>query len=257
MSVGVCINTYNREATFQECFNSLPRNKIDELVVVKDGGKNYNCLDKLDCTVLDFPSSNSIATSKNAGLAYLMHKKCEHIFLIEDDIAIKKDTVFDAYIDTGERTGIYHLLFSKIKDNPIIETYDGIDLHKKCQGAFTYMLRGIIKNIGGLDQKFINALEHVDWTYRCGLAGLVPPFWYFADMHGSENYLEEIQGSESTISHKENYIKNLQLSVNHWFTKHQVHVKDIPMHDMNYTRMVMDKIKINYSKAGISARGFS
>lgn len=254
MSIGVCINTYNREDAFIKCYDSLPHDSIDELIIVKDGGIKYNCLDtkvsrrNKDYTVLDFVSNNGVATSKNAGLAYLNHKKCDHIFLIEDDIIVKDPKVFDVYISTAKKTGVYHLNFSKIASNKIIHSTDDLDLHEKCQGAFMYMYKGVVKNIGGFDQGFINAFEHIEWYYRCSQKGLVPPFWWFADAKNSDKYLCENLDVETTISGKGNYKENLQKSANHFFAKYNKNVKDIPKHNLGYVINDLNRIEKHYSR---------
>jgi len=247
MSIGICINTFNREDSFNKVYNSIPKHKIDELIIVKDGGYPYNSLDSIKDIVLDFPSTNGIATSKNAGLAYLMHKKCDHIFLIEDDIIVKEDDVFDRYISAAKESGIYHLMFSKVGDNPIRKTIHNIDLHEKCQGAFMYMLRGVVKSIGGFDQGFKNAYEHIEWTYRCSLKKLVPPFWWFPDMIDSDNYLEENE-CESTITNKPQYHENVDSSGRYFFKKYGMCVGDIPSTVLEDVSCSMDSIRLNYSR---------
>ena len=164
---------------------------------------------------------------KNTALKYLMEKGCEHIFLMEDDMLIKDDSVFERYILNSMSTGIKHynyalhgpankmsgVAFSNLEDrkdvdgepNPriVVEYGDGtvLCMYPNCVGAFSYYHRSVIDKIGYFDTGYKNAWEHVDHTLVAIKHWMHPPFWYFADIDESWKYLSDIPGSidNSTI----------------------------------------------------------
>lgn len=248
MSTGVAISTYNRQDYLQDLLDTLPFDRVDHVVVVKDGGHNYNFVDDR-VEYVELAGNHGVATSKNFGLALLLKAGVEHIFLLDDDVIIKNDDVFDAYINTANHTGIHHLLFSKIDNNNINYTDNThIDLHARCCGAFMYMHSGVVKHVGDFDQRFVNAYEHIDFYYRCEHAGLVPKFWWFPDMHKSDQYLMDHPHNKSTISGSPQYNNNVSLSTNHFVNKHKHHVNQIPFTDLNHVLADMKRIKANYSR---------
>ena len=56
---------------------------------------------------------------------------------------------------------------------------------------FSFFTRKVIEEVGYIDEDFYNAWEHVEHTYRIIKQGFHPPFWYFADIEKSYNFLSE------------------------------------------------------------------
>lgn len=247
MSIGVAISTYNRQRHLNDLLDTLPHDKIDQLVIVKDGGGNkYNSPPVGE--FIEMVGNHGVATSKNVGLAMLMKHKHDHMFLLDDDVVVKDDDVFNMYIETACQTGVYHLLFSKINNNQLLHSTDHIDLHAQCQGAFMYIHRGVINNVGDFDQRYYNAYEHIDFYYRCVLKGLVPKFWFFPDAHGSENFLMDHPDNISTIFGNNLNSDNLNRSTNHFTNKHGKFVNSIPAEPLSAVLQDMDRIKQLYSR---------
>lgn len=253
--IGVGLITYNRPEYYEQCLSSLPKNKIDELIVVKDGGgveykdfnKNYKNIKKIS-----FLENGGNCRSKNAAFAYLLGQDCNHIFLIEDDMLILDNSVFEQYIETAYRTGIYHLMFLKVDNNIIHKraVIDGIDLHKNPQGSFMYALDSVIKIVGEWDMNFKNAFTHVDWTYRVFLKGLLTPFWWFPDVENSQFLIKEIEGStkNSSISSKETFKENVKESMEYFIKKYGYYTKQIPDNHIEQVKKRMEFLKKNYAR---------
>lgn len=235
--VGCAIITCNRPEFFRECFNSLPKEKIDEIVVVNDGIPLPFDISK--GVVLDNPKNIGVGKSKNRALKYLAEKDCDYIFLIEDDMLIKREDVFDAYINAYKQSGIHHfnygpgspfnrkqtiqnfdlhnrhLLDQHTEPNPkmIVDYKDvKIALYEHTVAMFSFFTREVIEKVGYIDEEYYNAWEHVDHTYRIIKAGYHPPFWWFADIANSDQYLTEAPGAidNSSIANKtEQWQKNV------------------------------------------------
>ena len=110
--IGVGIITYNRPEYYQKVFNSIPKDKIDFLVVVNDGEFVY--VDPKDAnTVIHNKNQLGVAVSKNKALKELIDLGCEHLFLIEDDILIKNANVFPEPV--GPNNKIFDFAFSSPK----------------------------------------------------------------------------------------------------------------------------------------------
>lgn len=251
--IGVAVITYNRLGYLTQCLEALPFNKIDECIVIKDGGgEQYNLKSNDNYFFYEYETNGGNCRSKNKAFEYLLEKKCKHIFLIEDDMLIKDSDIFHKYIETAYKTGIYHLMYLKVSDNILYKraTIDGIDLHKNPQGSFMYALDGVIKHVGMWDLGFKNAFTHVDWTYRVILKNLITPFWWFPDIENSQNFIEEIPGStkNSSITNKEKYKENWDISAKHWVEKYGYFTNVIPDSSFEDVKKRMDLLKKTYAK---------
>jgi GT2 family glycosyltransferase len=230
--IGAGIVTCNRPDFFLRCFNSIPKDV--ELVVVNDG-TDFKDIEKLQSmrsfTYIHNKKNLGVGKSKNLLFKQLLEKGCEHIFIIEDDIVVKDSKVFEAYIKAKNITGIHHFNFGyhgPANKNGIsggapcpryvIDYGDvqiAINMHSV--GAFCYYSRECLEKVGLIDEDFLNAFEHVEHDYRIFKAGYTTPYWNFADIAGSAEYLAEIECSETSSAIKprkdwqDNIINGVQL----------------------------------------------
>ncbi len=234
--IGLGILTFNRLEYFKQVIATIPFDKIQHCVIVNDGMAYPTDIIPKDAVLIQHTSNKGIGKSKNEALQYLLNKGCEDLFLIEDDILIKDPNVFNEYIRTAKKTGLFHLNFEQVGANllQLKVAYDDettIALYKNPQGAFGYYYRNVLEKLGLLDEGFINAFEHVDYVYRLSQVGLLPPFWFFPDINNSEKYLEPILGSieSSTITNKANYQDNWHNSAHRFIELHGRFTNEIPI----------------------------
>lgn len=250
--IGVGIVTYNREEMFKKCVASIP--DVDTIVVVNDGTPYAPSVYPSKVKeVIQHSSNKCVGVSKNEALRYMMQDDCDHLFLIEDDTEILQPNAIEKYIKTAEGSGIWHLNygpgspFNRVQDpnllkldlagrhlldqnakpNPRLvyscDNGEKVALYQHTVGMFTYCLRGIIKAVGYHDEKFRNAWEHVDLTYRIIKLGLHPPFWWFADIADSDQYVREMKDAiqNSVIANnKEEWQKNVTEGAKWYSHKH-------------------------------------
>ena len=276
--IGVGIITCNREGFFEQCFKSLPHDKIGCVVVINDGrmlSKYTRDEIKLHNTYLIENESNlGVGKSKNKALQFLLDKECDNIFLIEDDLIIKDSSIFTKYIEASKATGIQHFNYGpgtpfnrkqnisncdlhnrhlldncSIPNPKLTVEYKNnikISLYEHIAGVFSFFTRSIINRVGLIDEDFINAWEHVEHTYRIILANGHPPFWWFADIADSEKYLEvqkEATEKSSIAKDQEKWLQNVRAGREIYFKKHGLYPNTTPLVSESTVVESLKKIK--------------
>ena len=262
--IGVGLITYNSPERCKQSAFTVPEG-VDKFVIVNDGtGHLYtqDCYPK-HAEVINHSKNLSVGCAKNTALRALLQAGCDHIFLQEDDILIKDNKVFEAYLKAAYKSGLWHLMFglhgpgnfNKDKQpNPrqIIDYGDNIKIafNLHAVGAFTYYSKGIIRNVGFNEEPLKNAWEHIDHSYRIVKAGLLPAYWFWPDIANSLDYLQEIGSSEdqSVIRHTEEWIKNMQTGAAYFKHLHSYYPTQVP--DIGEEKMIANLrvIAENYSR---------
>jgi glycosyltransferase involved in cell wall biosynthesis len=217
--------------------DSISHRNDCELIIINDGDPIQ--LDGYNYYVHTNEHNSGVAKSKNKALKHLLDLGCEHIFLIEDDMLIKNDQIFEAYIKASKVTGIQHMMFgyhgpankngiSKGKPCPrlVVKYSDDVSiaLNQHCVGAFCYYTRKSLEDCGLIDEKFKNAFDHVSHSYELALKGYSTPYWWWADLENSCDYIEEQACSEESSTIKtpekqEQWWNNIQESMKYFKEK--------------------------------------
>lgn len=231
---GIGLITCDRPDFFFKSYDSLIlglKHQTDfEIVVVNDGLDNIGGVKH---HYIKTSGKTGVANAKNQALQYLLDQGCEHIFLMEDDVTIKDEAVFDAYINTSLATGIKHLNFALHGNHNrdqngnimLLKTVNygpvEIDLYYNVLGAFSYYHRSVLEDIGLMPTDYFNALEHVCHTYRASVKGYTSPWRYFADIHNSNQYLRDIvpDHQQSKIRNEADFQKNFMKSLDVFIKK--------------------------------------
>lgn len=233
--IGLGLITCDRPNFFEKSSSSLF--KLDCIKVVVDDGENKvtTILDKIDT---ERPKSG-VVKAKNKALNHLLSQECEHIFLMEDDIEILDEKVFELYINASESTGIKHFNFGlhgnhnldylgrpNIRKTINYPNNTKINLYPNVLGAFSYYHKDVLNKVGLMDENFYNALEHVDHTYQTIKEGFHPPFRWFADVEGSRSYLKDIvpDHQQSKIRNEADFMKTFQSALDIFIKKNNFSV---------------------------------
>ena len=212
--IGIGITTCNREDLFWIVYNSLDKSIASELVIVNDG-KELSSVPV--CTkYIKHDVNKSVCLSKNEALRYLFEKECDYMFIIEDDVLIKDNNIFNKYIEASIASNIQHLIYGfsgygnfvdgKANGVPIqklLVNYGDVEmvLNHNCAGSFCMYTKECIDNVGYFDEYLkYNCWEHIDYTAMVIEAGMHPPFWYFADINESWKYLEDMGSGKNNSS---------------------------------------------------------
>lgn len=220
MKTGLVVISYNRPDYLQKCLKALDVNNWGGANVrcVSDDGTQSEEHEQIEKTRNDLVWLNKpdwedrgVARNKNRALRYLLAQGCQHLFLLEDDIAVKSEQLCESYICYAKACGLEHLNFAlhgplnkgrKIKWWPSQAAKDSgeepICVYPHITGAMSYYTRNSIETAGVMDERFVNAREHVEHTMRLSLYGFASPFWLFADHPNSDRLLEEMDTSEKT-----------------------------------------------------------
>lgn len=229
------IVTCNRPYFFKQCYESVKTiENLDFLAVVNDGQDDVN----VNENVFYFKNKINLGVGKSKNILFkkAMELGADHIFIMEDDIIIKNKEVLNEYIKAKNITGIQHFCFayhgpankngiSGGKPSPrYIVDYGNIKIaiNTHSVGAFCYYSKEVLKNVGLIDENFINAFEHVEHSYRIAKAEYTTPYWNWADLANSTDYLNEIECSEnsSSISCRKDWKDNIIKAVDVFLKKH-------------------------------------
>ena len=234
--IGLGIVTCNRPEFVSKCIESIDLTMVDEKVIVNDGTIK---VDHTGFFIINNKENLGVGKSKNKLLKHLYDKGCDYIFILEDDMLILDNNVFNKYIEAHKASNIHHFnygpgspfnrkqnmefdlhnrheLDQHSEPNPrkIIDYGNNvkISLFQHTVAMFSFFTRKVIEEVGYIDEDFYNAWEHVDHTYRIIKAGYHPPFWYFADLYNSHKFLTEAPEAidKSTIANdSEQWKKNV------------------------------------------------
>ena len=238
-NIGVAIITCDRPEFFKQCEASLVKIKQAYkniyTVVVDDGLENVVASPFLNWYIKT-EGKIGVGKAKNLALKSLIDKGCEHIFILEDDIEIIDDNVFNFYIEASKTTGIKHFNFGlhgnhnlDPQGQPIIRKSvnypDGtiVDLYPNILGALSYFHIDVLKDVGLMDESFYNALEHVDHTLHISLKGYHPPFRWFADVKNSSLYVKDIVANhgQSKIRSEQDFMENFKKNLDIFISKNK------------------------------------
>lgn len=212
--IGLGIITCNRESLFSQCIASTP--SVERIIVVNDGKpySNEKYPNKIT-RLVQHKRNRGVGFSKNEAIRYLLSEGCEHIFLSEDDVAVRNKNVCTFYIRAAEVSGILH--FNYGLHGPANKTAEGkphprrvvqfptgvrIAFYRYPVGAFSYYNRQVLEKVGLMDEFYKNFHEHVDHTLKISRAGYHPPYGWFADLVDSEQHLIDLDPELTQSMHR-------------------------------------------------------
>ena len=246
--VGVGIITYNRKDSYSKLLEAIKLAKdVDFIVTVKnfdvdyaESDPSYICngiIENKEMTTFQVNEKLGIAYNKNVAAKWLLSKNAQHIFIIEDDILLKDDAVFNEYIQTAKEFKLEHLNFCRSFDTMITHNWlkpqfslTGIkyklDIFNRLSGDFSYFTANALQKAGLYDERYINALDHCEHTYRMSILGFYTPFYMFADIHDSTRFIEDT-GTTTTILHDNQHNTNIEKAAKLFSTTYGLRLNQI------------------------------
>ena len=233
-TIGLCVSTCDRPEYIEAFMESTCDYNLI-MCVCDDGHVPARGVPKDIMHLRTDKPRSGVAKNKNNGLRYLIESDCDYIFCFEDDCTVVDENVFDRYIEASEKTGIHHFNFGpgspwnrKQQDASIIGDLSkrmlasqqgepaprmivdygindiNIPLYTHVVGMMSFFTRECIDVVGLYDEEYYNAWEHVDHTLRIIDKNMHPPFWYFADIENSSDYIKEQKNEKANSSLSKN-----------------------------------------------------
>lgn len=265
MSIGIGVITCNRPEFLNNLLNSLKdcSGDITRIVIINDGSEPIDISTiQFKCDSVEIVNNTSnlgVGESKNIAMSDLCQHGCDYIFIIEDDMLILKSDIFEEYIRAHKLTGLHHFMFayhgpankggiSRGKPLPrkIIDYKDiKISLNQHCVGAFCFYTKECLEETGLNDTAFVNAFEHVEHSYRLAKADYSTPYWWWADIANSIDYITEQACSEdsSSIRPRKDWKSNIQKAMNYFVQKHGMSPVQVPDTPLEHVLLQLKKIK--------------
>ena len=272
-NIGIAIATCGSVDRLGDLLGSFTLKTLSkvEIVVVNDGTKEsiewiYDQLkvlgDQVNIDVIQHDINKGVGVTKNDGLRHLLkNENIEHFFVIEDDIRIKDQFVFDQYIEVSKETGIKHFNYalhglanikypSKDPNPRKVISYETckIALYRHCVGAFSYFSRDLLEDIGLINEEYFNGCDHVEHTKRIADSGKYhPPFWWFADLPNSHELLSDIPWSieTSTISSNPKHREIMRKADEIFFKQYGHYPLQTPQSSIEDVLKTLKKLKPN------------
>lgn len=221
MKTGIGVVSHNRPEYLKKCLKSLElvRDQVDYIFLANNGDELPfevpKIVDKYYHVKLPW-----VSVAKNILLKYMMHKECDYMFLVEDDMEVVDPKAISGYIEASKKSGFEHLNFAHhgAGNKTYLWKDDVISYYPDCVGSFSMYTPKCIEKAGYMDERFKNAYEHVFMTKKIGDAALTSPFWMFADATGSNEWIHEQPGSSdnSSIPHTKEWEANALEALRLW-----------------------------------------
>ena len=263
------IITCNRPDFLEKVLESIDPD-VGAIYVINSGDEialSSEIVEKIDSYIKTKSSPTPVGRAKNEILRAMRHDDFEYLFLIEDDVRIKDNKVFEKYIETAAETGLWagqlsygthggHAGGNVNKDGtPNVKEkvdYDScaIDLYPQAFQAFTLYHANTIRILGYMDEFYVNAAEHLDHYQAAFLKGLGSYFWYFPDIENSSHYLEDIDKdhSGSVIRKDEEWKENMQKAWSWFKRKYGYFPNQMPIALQSQELERLDFIEKHYSR---------
>lgn len=268
--IGLGIVTCNRPEFVSKCIESIDLKMVDEKVIVNDGTIK---VDHTGFFIINNKENIGVGKSKNKLLKHLYDKGCDYIFILEDDMLILDNNVFNKYIEAHKASNIHHFNYGpgspfNRKQNMEFDLHNRHELDQHSEpnprkiidygndvkvslfqhtvAMFSFFTRKVIEEVGYIDEDFYNAWEHVDHTYRIIKAGYHPPFWYFADLYDSHKFLTEAPeaiDNSSIANDSEQWKKNVYGGREIYLKKHGHYPNEPPFTSSEEVNVILKKLK--------------
>jgi len=246
MAKGLSIITCNREDYFKKIIESVPFDKFDKVYVVDASDEESAYAEKYKSKGFEVIQKGRkvVGVAKNMGIEAMIEQDIEHMFLMEDDVIIKNPDVAEKYIETANATGIWGTLAHNTHGdgnfdhdgNAIIKNtvkYDnglGLDFYLNSVQPWTYIHRNIIRHVGLFDEKYVNAIEHLDHYKLQEIKKLGSFYWWFPSPLNCQEDMVDVDEKHdgSIIRRDEKWEEHLKEGVKLFHSKYKASPFNIP-----------------------------
>lgn len=265
----VAIITCNRQDCFEKAYQSIDKDAIAKIYVVNSGDR-YSEYPQDAEVLLCKRSPTVVGIAKNMALRAMKDAGYEFLFLMEDDIFVKDSTVFEKYILTAADSGLWGAQLSyglhggnvggnvgidgkALKRATVKYSKYEVDFYRNSFQAFTLIHANVLKHAGYMDERYLNACEHLDQHIQMFKKKLGTPFFWFGDILNSHEYIEDQDSNHerSQIRKSPDFMKNFNYSWGLFKLKYGVYPTNVS--DVTHETVMghLEFIEQNFSRKDI------
>lgn len=258
MKKDLVLVTYNRPENFKRVWDSIDKKQFRKIVVVHDGGgKSYpeDLVKDIESSSKYYPftENKGVGVCKKQGVDTLLKDSdaSDYIFIVEDDVVVKDNSVWDYYINFSKASGVWHTNWNdyRYKQYKFSVNFDESNkgvVTRDVEGSFSFFHKNMFK-FCEFPSDMKNAFEHISVELQLIEKDLLPPFWNFICPSDSDKYLECI-GAESTITGRKDYKENWGKANEAFTRRHGLFLNTIPQSSQDVVLSRLKFLKENYAK---------
>lgn len=263
----VIIITCNREGFFKNLVSSIDRSSVGKIYVVNAGDKYSEYPDDVEIIT---PKRNPtvVGIAKNLGLRRAKQDGFKYLFLVEDDVVIKDNKVWEEYILTAADSGLWTAQLSygahggigggnvntdgtPKKRLTLKYTNKEVDLYLYSFQAFTLIHADHLTDNVFFREIYSNAAEHLDQHQTIFLKehkGL--PIMWHPDICNSFLYIsdQDSDHASSVIRKSADFIKNFNDAWGIFKEKFGYYPQESPVFSAENVHAMLEDIEGNYAQ---------
>jgi len=233
--VSVIVATYNQERFIGRCIRSLMQQSLEknkyEIIVINDGST-----DKTNFALNLFHKAIIVINNKkNYGLPKSINKGIKkangkYIVRVDSDDFVNKNFLhfLSYFLETNFNEDAVACDYLKVDDDEKVIARLNCENEPIACGIL-FKKKDLLK-IGLYDENFTNAFEHVDHSYQLAKNGFSTPYWWWADIANSLDFVQEQKCSEdsSAIRPRSDWQSNIQQAAQYFMKKNNVSPVKVP-----------------------------
>lgn len=248
-NVGIGILDLYDQNCLDDCINSLSFFNKENIIVASLTNNKIN----LENTI-KYSTQTPLATLRNYLISQFRIKKLKYYFLIHSNQIIKNNNIIDDTLELASTFGCWFLTgygekFLALED----DSGKNLNISKKLNTDFLFILNGIIKNNGFFDERYFNGkdLDVVDYILKLKTKKVHPPTGYYPTIASS--WVQSKQVKATAVGYKDevdNNDKSLQLSYAYFYHNHKYipNQNDPIPASSDELLKAMEEIQNNYAK---------
>jgi len=205
--IGIGICTYNRLKLLKSVISRIQKTGPPSYTLfVADDGSTDGTRTYVESLNIECVSGPNQGIAKNKNKILHRFRDYQFIFIIEDDLELKKSGWHKLFITAHELSGIHHFTFSPpgpYGSCVMTSNYPSgciIEHTEQDGGAFAFYTKEVIDVCGGFHPDFVGyGWEHCEFSERIHRAGLTRSH-RINHVRGSRNYMKLMINTERTLS---------------------------------------------------------
>lgn len=266
------IITCNREDMLRKLVDSIDPDCLAKRIIVNNGAPLKGIYDGYEI-IQSKRNPTPVGSGKNMAIRELLKfNPNSMVFLLEEDIEIMDNNVWEHYIDAMLDSGIigqlswpFHGALSSGNINPdgtlrikasAKYTKSTIDFYEQSYAAFTLFHGSVFSKVGYMDENFVNAGEHLDHYQRIangknGLRGV--PFWWFPSVSGDHEWIKDQKQNfeNSAIRSQPDFMTNFGKAWQYFRQKHGKVPTELPRCSQAELMKKLEEIEEIYSQKNL------